>query len=66
MFECNGLSAIGEGDPAGIKQGGIPVIPGAVFVVAYQRETPAGKLDPDLMAAAGMEPDVDQGFFSFG
>ena len=48
------LSLPWESDPAGEKHGGRGVIPGAIFMVAHQRETPAGKLHPDLMTAAGM------------
>ena len=35
-------------------------------MVANQREPPAGKLYPDLMAAAGVEPDADQTGFPLG
>ena len=33
-------------------------------MIAYQRESAAGELDPDLVAAASMEPDADQTFFT--
>ena len=33
-------------------------------MLTNQRETPAGKLHTDLVAAAGMEPDADKTFCS--
>ena len=59
-FKDHFLAPEGEGDPAGKEAGGGFFIPGAIFMVAHQRETPAGKLNPDLMAATGMEPNVNQ------
>ena len=35
-------------------------------MVAHQRESPAGKLDPDLVTSAGMEPHADQTGFACG
>ena len=35
-------------------------------MVTNKRETSGRKLDPDLVAAARMEPDADQAFFPFG
>jgi hypothetical protein len=60
----DGLSTVGEGEPAGKQQGSIVVVPGTIFVVAHQGISPAGKLNPDLMAAAGVEPDMHQGAFA--
>ncbi len=36
-------------------------IPGTVFMIAYQGQPPAGKLHPNLVAAAGVQADVYQG-----
>ena len=55
---------MGEGDAAGEEQGSGAGVPCTIFVVAHQGEAPAGELDPDLVAAAGMEPDADQTGFS--
>ena len=33
-------------------------------MIPHQGETPAGELDPDLMAPPRMEPDMDQGGIS--
>ena len=52
----------GEGKAAGEEHGGSGFVPGAVFVVAHQGEAPAGKLHPDLMAAAGVKADANQVF----
>ena len=35
-------------------------------MVTNQRKTPAGKLDPDLMAPSSVEPDMNQTGFSGG
>ena len=43
-----------QGDLAGILQG-------AVFSISHQGQTPAGKLGPDLMGAAGDQPDTHLG-----
>ena len=55
------LAVQGEGKGAGEELGGGAVISGAVFVVAYQGVAPGGKLDPDLVAATGVEQDANQG-----
>ena len=57
LFEGDGFTAVGEGQPAGEQHGSGFLCPGAVFVVTHQGEAPAGKLHPDLMAAARMQPD---------
>lgn len=33
-------------------------------MIAHQREAPAGELNPNLVAAAGVEPDADKTGFS--
>ena len=45
-----------ESHPAG-PEGNITVLSPTVLLVTHQWESPAGKLSPDLMGAAGMEPD---------
>ena len=60
LLKLEGLSLPGEGDPAGEKHGGGQLVPCAVFVVAHQGKTTAGKLYPDLMASAGVETDAHQ------
>ena len=60
VFKTDRVTLVGERDPAGEEQRRILFIPGAIFMVAYQRESPAGKLDSNLMAAACMESDVNQ------
>ena len=50
----------GESQAAGKKQGRGGLIPGTIFVVAYQGKATAGKLYPDLMATAGMQTDTHQ------
>ena len=56
---------VGERNSAGKQHGGWGIIPGPIFVVPYQGKAPAGKLDPDLVAAAGVEADVDQALGAF-
>ena len=51
----------GETDAAGEQLRLLRLVPGAVFVVAHQGEAPGCELDPDLVAAARVEPDVQQG-----
>ena len=51
-------------DPAGIQHGCGGFVPGTVFMIAYQGEAPAGKLDPDLVTSAGVQPDAYYGCFS--
>ena len=53
---------VGESDPTGEEHGCDPCIPGAIFVITQQGISPGGKLNPDLVASAGMEADVDQTF----
>ena len=65
VFEGLQLSFVGKGKAAGVEHGSGDLIPGAILVVAYQGEAPAGELDSDLVTASGMEPDVDQSGFSF-
>ena len=43
-----------QGDLAGILQGTVLPFP-------HQRQSPAGKLDPDLVGSASMQMDLDQG-----
>ena len=57
-------AAIGEGKAAGKEFGGSGLVAGAVFVVTHQGEATAGKLDADLMAAAGVQTDVNKTGFS--
>ena len=59
-FVAMALSTEGEGQAAGKQHGGSVLVPGTVLVVAQQGKSAAGKLHPDLVAAAGMEPDADQ------
>ena len=54
----------GEGDAAGVEHWLLPGIPGAVLVIAYKRIPSAGELYPDLVTAAGMEPDTHQAGFA--
>ena len=54
------LSPVGKGEATGEEHGGGAVVPGAVFVVAQERIAPAGKLHPNLVASAGVEPDPHQ------
>ena len=65
-FETQGFFVPGEGQAAGEEHGRGPPVPGAVFVVSGQRKAPGSELDPDLVAAAGMEPDADQAFIPGG
>ena len=55
---------VGEGKAAGKEFGGSSIVAGAVFVIAHQGEAAAGKLDADLMAAAGVQTDVNKTGFS--
>ena len=64
-FEPFGFPVPGEGNAAGEEHGGGLFIPGAVFMIAHQGKPPGGELHPDLMAAAGMEPDAYQALFAF-
>ena len=57
-------AAIGKGNAAGKEFGGSSIVAGAVFVIAHQGEAAAGKLDADLMAAAGVQTDVNKTGFS--
>ena len=63
-FKMHLLALIGECDPAGEKHGSGLFVPGTILVVTHQRETPAGKLHPDLVTASGMQPDADKALFS--
>ena len=65
MLKNLDLSLVGEGNAAGVEHRSGGLIPGAVLVVADQGKAPAGELGTNLMAAAGMEPDVDQRGFAF-
>ena len=49
---------VGEGELAGKEHGGRGVVLAAVFPVSHQRESPGGKLHPDLMAAPGVQTDA--------
>ena len=51
-------------DSAGPQGNFTGIIQRAVFPFPHQRHIPAGKLNPDLMAAPGMEPDSDEAFLS--
>ena len=64
LFKHLDLLAPREADPAGEQHRGSGVITGAVFVVAHQRESPAGELHTDLMAAPGVQPDVNKALFA--
>ena len=66
MFKSLQFSFMRKADPAGVEHGRGGLIPGAVFVIAHQREPSAGELDPDLVTAAGVKPDMNQGSLSFG
>ena len=59
-FEGHFLSLPGEGDLAGKQHRRSGRVPGTVFVVAHQGIAAGRKLDPDLVAAAGVEPDADE------
>ena len=59
-------AAKGEGDPAGKEPGRGVFIPGTILVVTQQRKSPAGKLNPDLMAAACVEQNTNNGGGGFG
>ena len=65
-FVNSSSSPIGKGDPAGKEPGRCGLIAGAVFVVTHQRETTAGELDSNLMAAAGVEAYMDKAGFIGG
>ena len=54
------LSLMGKGQRAGKEHGGLYIVFCAVFVVPHQRIPPAGKLHPNLVASAGVEPDTHQ------
>ena len=62
-FVFFGFAFPGEGNAAGKQHGFFLFIPGAVLMVTHERKTMAGKLYPDLMAAAGVQPDTHQTFF---
>ena len=64
MLKNPAFVSIGEGQAAGEEHGRSLGGPGAVLMVAHQGEAPGGKLDSDLVAAAGVQPDADQAFFS--
>ena len=64
FFKHLDLLAPREADPAGEQHRGSGVIMGAVFVVAHQGETSAGELHTDLMAAPGVQPDVNKALFA--
>ena len=61
MFKNAIFFAIGKTQAAGIKPGGFFCIPGAILSIAHQGETPAGKLHPDLVGAAGLQPAAHMG-----
>ena len=52
-----------KADTAGKEHWRSFFVPAAVFAVTYQGEATAGKLHPDLVGTAGMEPNPDQGGF---
>ena len=54
----------GEGKSAGEEHWCGFFVPGAVFVVANQGKSTAGKLYPDLVTAAGVEPEGNQRAFA--
>ena len=60
MLKNLGLSLVGEGNAAGVEHRSGGLIPGAVLVVADQWKAPAGELDTNLMAAAGVKPNMNQ------
>ena len=66
MFKLLRLSTVGEGEAAGEKHGFRLFGPGAVLVVPHPGEAPAGELDPDLVAAAGVETDAHKALFPGG
>ncbi len=55
------FSTPGEGDAAGKEPGCGVFVPGTVLVIAQQREATAGKLYPNLVAAAGVKPNQHRG-----
>ena len=59
LFKSHFHTLPGEGDAAREEHGGGGFVLGAVFVVAYQGEAAAGKLHPDLVAAASVQPDAN-------
>ena len=61
MAKRNRFAVIGEGYAAGVEQGSGSGIPRTVLSVTDQRKSTAGKLHPDLMASAGVEPHPHQG-----
>ena len=60
LFKMQLRSLVGKGQAAGEEHGGGAFVPGSVFVVTHQRVPPAGKLHPDLVAPAGVEPEAHQ------
>lgn len=53
----------GEAYAAGKEHRRTRFIPGAIFMVSNKRKSAAGKLYPNLVAAAGVQTDADQGGF---
>ena len=49
-----------QGEPERPKGGGFGFVPAAVFVISDQGEAPTGKLNPNLVAPAGVKADVYQ------
>ena len=60
MFKAKVFSFPGKGKQTGEEKGRPERIPGTVFVIPPERTLPGGKLNPDLMAPPGFEPDPNQ------
>ena len=66
MGETLQLSPVGEGNAAGVEHRRGDLIPGTVLSVTHQGISPAGKLHPDLMAAACVQADPHKTGLSLG